>query len=59
MYVKGLNLEIRNLSTMKWTTMWNLWTAIYDHVQANTISPSYRQSKESWTLLWIHFDNIK
>jgi hypothetical protein len=56
MYAKGLNLEIRSLSSIMWTRSWNLWTLIHDHVKARINNPPFGQSKDSYVLQWIQFD---
>jgi len=59
MYAQGLNSKIRSLSSIMWTTSWNLWSRIHDHVKACITNPPFGQSKDSCVLQWIKFDYQK
>jgi len=56
MYVEGFNSKIRSLNSIMWTTSWNLWTLIHDHVKARITNLPFGQSKDSYVLQWIQFD---
>ncbi len=56
MYVEGFNSKIRSLCSIIWTTSWNLWTLIHNHVKAHITNLPFGQNKDSYVLQWIQFD---